>query len=320
MEDILVTGGCGFIGSHLVDRLMADGNNVCVVDNLSTGDFKNLFRWRDSPTFRFIKDDLQKATFDIPEDCGIVYHFAANPDVRVGSLNPLTHFQQNLLGTFGLLEAVRKSKSVKLFVFASTSTVYGEPKIMPTPEDDGPLKPISTYGASKLGCEALISSYAYTFGFEAVVYRLANVIGKRSTHGVIYDLIQKLEKNPIELEILGDGSQTKSYLHISDCIDGIAVGVSHADDQVSILNVGSEDQINVMKIAELVCQGLGIDNVKYRMNPMTPDGRGWPGDVKLMNLDVSKLKSLGWRPKMNSREAVVRTIIESASRVTRSSG
>lgn len=309
MENVLVTGGCGFIGSHIVDSLMMDGSEVTVLDNLSAGDLNNVGRWKKSQTFHFINDDLAGSALKIPPGCDTIYHMAANPDVRLGSSNPSVHFEQNIVATYNLLEATRKSQA-KLFVFGSTSTIYGEAEVMPTPEDYGPLKPISIYGASKLACEALISSYAYTHGLKVVIYRLANIIGARSNHGIIHDFLQKLKENPTELEILGDGTQTKSYLHVQDCVRGILTGVKSLSEQVSIFNVGSGDQVNVMKIAEIVCRGVGLDNVKYKLSQVTTDGRGWPGDVKFMMLDSSKLKALGWKPTMNSEEAVVRTVHE----------
>jgi UDP-glucose 4-epimerase len=309
MENILVTGGCGFIGSHLVDKLVMEDKMVTVLDNLSSGSLKNIGRWERSRKFHFIKEDLIGSVLKIPDGCDAIFHMAANPDVRLSSRNPSTQFEQNIVGTFNLLEATRKS-GAKLFAFGSTSTVYGEAGVMPTPENSGPLRPISIYGASKLACEALISSYAYTYGLRAVIFRLANIIGARSTHGIIHDFLQKLKENPLELEILGDGTQTKSYLHVQDCVTGIFTAVEKTSEQVSIFNIGSEDQINVMRIAEIVSARAGLSNVKYKMNSSTPDGRGWPGDVKFMLLDVSKLKTLGWKPTMNSEEAVVRAVQE----------
>ncbi len=312
-----MTGGCGFIGSHLVDQLMTQENNVTVVDNLSSGNLEYLSNWRTatrnkkSKDLRFIKADLTKSPLQIVGNYDIVFHLAANPDVRLGSQNPRIQFEQNVLATYNLLEMMRKKKiSPRLFVFTSTSTVYGEADLIPTPENYGPLQPISVYGASKLACEALISSYAHNYKFRAVILRLANVIGSRSTHGIIYDLLQKLRKNKTELEILGDGSQTKSYLHVKDCVSGILTGISKTPNQVTILNLGSEDQINVLKIADITCRESGARQVKYKLTPATSDGRGWPGDVKFMRLDVTKLKSLGWQPMMNSEQAVETTVRE----------
>jgi UDP-glucose 4-epimerase len=237
-------------------------------------------------------------------DFEAIWHLAANPEVRIGATNPAVHFKENILATYNLLEAAREHSGLRSFVFASTSTVYGEAEKIPTPEDYGPLKPVSTYGASKLACESLISAYASSYGFRAVTFRLANIVGSRSNHGIIFDLVTKLKKDPNELEILGDGTQEKSYLSVKDCVSGMAIGVERSTEQVAYINVGPEDRINVMKIADIVCEEMGLGKVKVKRRRVTQDGRGWIGDVKFMELDVSKLKGFGWRPTMNSEAAV----------------
>jgi UDP-glucose 4-epimerase len=302
----LVTGGAGFIGSHLVDNLMEKGFNVVVFDNLSSGSIENIKQWIGSKIFTFIHGDLldKEQVSKAMEDCEIVFHLAANPEVRISSISPETHYQQNVEATFNLLEAVRKYGNIKTFIFTSSSTVYGEPSKIPTPEDYSPLKPISVYGASKLACEALVTAYAYTYGFKAIIYRLANIVGSRSRHGVIYDFIQKLKANPCELEILGDGTQTKSYLHISDCIEAMLLGLEKANSQTEVFNVGSEDQLNVKRIAEIVAEEMGLKNVKFKLTGGVDGGRGWKGDVKNMLLDVDKLRSLGWKPRYKSEDSV----------------
>lgn len=276
-------------------------------DNLSTGSMENVRHWLGSPNFTFIKGDLLN-TMDLRElevkRYSFIFHFAANPEVKIGSTEPGIHFQQNILATYNLLELIRKAEAKPMLIFASTSTVYGEASRIPTPEDYAPLKPISTYGASKLACEALITAYASTYGFKAVIYRLANIVGPRSRHGVIYDFIEKLKKNPEELEILGDGTQTKSYLHVGDCVDAILMGLEKSTEQVEIFNVGSEDQVDVKTIAQIVIDEMKLKNVKLIFTGGVEGGRGWKGDVKNMLLDVTKLKTLGWRPKLNSKQAV----------------
>jgi UDP-glucose 4-epimerase len=306
-EKILVTGGTGFIGSHLVDALMTHGANVSVLDNLTAGNLQNIRQWRGNPNFTLMKGDLLDSANlkKAEETCfGTVFHLAANPEVRIGSTNPDVHFQQNIVATHNLLESIRKSKNKPTLVFASTSTVYGEPSKMPTPETYAPLKPISTYGASKLACEALISAYAYTYGFKAIIYRLANIVGPRSKHGVIYDFIQKLKANPKELEILGDGTQNKSYLYITDCIEAILLGLEKTENQVEIYNIGPEDQTTVKTIAEIVVKEMKLRNVKLKFTGGVDGGRGWRGDVKNMQLDSSKIRKLGWKPKHNSQQAI----------------
>jgi UDP-glucose 4-epimerase len=309
----LITGGAGFIGSHLVEAIMTRGANLCVFDNFSSGTLQNIERWLNSPNFTFVKGDLLNPA-DIKKleqrHYNLVFHLAANPEVRIGSTNPDIHFQQNTVTTHNLLEFLRKTGNSSTLIFTSTSTVYGEPTKMPTPEDYAPLKPISTYGASKLACEALISAYAYTYGFKAIILRLANIVGPRSQHGIIYDFIQKLNKNPKELEILGDGTQNKSYLYISDCIEAMLIGLEKTKSQVEIYNIGSEDQITVKTIAEIVVEEMRLKNVQFKFTEGVDGGRGWKGDVKNMLLDIGKLKSLGWKPKHNTKQAITKTIKE----------
>jgi len=297
----LVTGGAGFIGSHLVDALMRQSYEVVVFDNLSSGKIENIARWLKNKRFKFIKGDLRRRreVKRAVASCSLIFHFAANPEVRSVTS---AHFN-DIIGTFNLLESLKNS-NVSKFVFASSSTVYGEASKIPTPEDYAPLLPISMYGASKLACESLISSYAHYFGFKAVILRLANIIGPRSRHGVIYDFILKLKKNPKELKILGDGSQTKSYLYIDDCINAIELIMQKSGGDVEIFNVGSEDQVSVRRIAEIVVDVLNLKDVKFQFTGGVNGGRGWKGDVKVMLLDTVKLRSLGWKPKYNSEEAV----------------
>jgi len=295
-KKVLVTGGAGFIGSHLVDVLVND-NKVTVIDNLSSGKREYV-----NPKADFIEANLLTDRIeDFFGEKNIVFHLAANPDVRIGAKNTKIHLEQNLMVTYKVLEVMRK-KGVKNIVFTSSSTVYGEAPI-PTPEDYGPLIPISLYGASKLACEALICSYCYTFDFQAWIYRFANVVGERSNHGVIYDFINKLRANPEELEILGNGDQTKSYIYIDDCVEAMLYGLK-ANEKVNIFNIGSEDQITIKEIAETVGEEMGLKpQLKY-----TGGERGWKGDVPIMLLSIEKLKSLGWRPRCSSSEAVRRAV------------
>jgi UDP-glucose 4-epimerase len=307
MNKTLVTGGAGFIGSHLTDKLIAKGNDVVVFDNLSSGDLKNLEHVKDNKKFSFIKGDLLKAE-EIEaalRNVSKVYHIAANPEVRLGEIDTKTHFEQNIVASYNLLEAIRKN-NIKKIIFTSTSAVYGDAKVIPTPEDY-PTMPISTYGASKLAVEGMLSSFCHTFGMQAVVFRFANVIGSRSDHGVLIDFIKKLKNNPRELEILGDGTQTKSYIYIDDCIEGMLFGEEKAKNDFEIFNLGSEDKITVKEIADLVSNGLGLKDVRYKFTGGY-EGRGWKGDVKLMQLSIDKIKKLGWKPKYGSKEAVRKAI------------
>ena len=243
------------------------------------------------------------------KDSEALFHFAANPEVRISSVEPRIHFNENILVTFNLLEAARKA-DVDIFVFASSSTVYGETNVIPTPESH-PKRPISIYGASKLACEALIETYHRLYGIKTLSLRYANIVGPRLTHGVIVDFIRKLRANPKELEILGDGTQKKSYLHVKDAVDAtlhLFNKLLDGEFSCEAFNVGSEDWIRVVKIAGIIVEEMGLKNVKYLFKPVTEDGRAWPGDVKLMLLDIRKLKSTGWSPTMNSEEAVRETV------------
>lgn len=302
---VLVTGGVGFIGSHLVERLIEKGQQVIVLDNMSSGSVKNLEKCKDNKMLEIRKIDLLKNDISsYLHDVEKVWHLAANADVRLGEKDTITHLKQNVIVTYKILEAMRKS-NVRKIIFTSSSTVYGEAHIRPTPESFGPLKPISLYGASKLAAESLISSYCYSFGMKAWIYRLANVIGSRSNRGVIYDLIEKLKKNPNRLEILGNGEQKKSYIYISECIDAFFTGLK-GNDILNIYNVGSEDSIKVKKIAKYVCNAMKVKPIFI----FTGGKTGWRGDIPKMQLDIKKMKSMGWVPKMNSEEAVKKTVKE----------
>jgi UDP-glucose 4-epimerase len=304
MKRILVTGGAGFIGSYLVDRLMQTENKVIALDHLSNDAVNNIARWIDHPNFELMKHDLLNAELldKTIEKCDIVFHLAANADIRMGSSNTKIDYQQNILATYTLLESMRKSHNCKRIIFTSSSTVYGDAKKIPTTEEYSPLAPISLYGATKLACEALISGYCHMFNMSGVVLRLANIVGSRSMHGIIHDFITKLASNPQHLEILGDGNQVKSYLHVNDCIDAM-LRIQDLDSVFDIFNVGSKDSIQVKEIAKMMIKELSLSNVELRFKNEI-GGRGWKGDVKEMMLDVSKMEELGWSPTHNSREAV----------------
>ena len=302
---ILVTGGAGFIGSHVVDRLMKEAAEVWVLDNLSGGKEEFLERWYGDDRLHIVRTDVTKFESILPyfKKADVVFHLAANPDVRTAAENTYAHIEQNILATFNVLEAMR-FQDVSDIVFTSTSTVYGEADVLPTPEDYGPLKPISVYGATKLACEGLIASYASTFGMHGVIYRFANVVGSRGTHGVIFDFIHKLRDNPNELEILGDGKQRKSYIHVRDCVEAMVLGYESVEDEVGILNIGTEQSTDVITIADIVTEVMGLGGVRYRTTGGVDGGRGWRGDVKVMSLDVGALLALGFEPRYTSDEAV----------------
>ncbi len=299
---IIVTGGAGFIGSHLIDRLLLRGDEVIVIDNLSSGRMDFLKEHVENPDFKFIRLDL----LDMEElkknikDADAVFHLAANPDVRLGVSDTRVHLEQNIIATYNLLEAMRINK-IKNILFTSTSTVYGEAMLIPTPEEYGPLVPISLYGASKLACEALITSYCSTFDMNSWLFRFANIVGPRGTHGIIVDFINKLRKNPGSLEILGDGKQRKSYLHVYDCIEAILFAMENSNEMVNIFNIGSEDTINVTGIGAIIVEEMGLEDVEFNY---TGGDRGWKGDVPRMMLSIERIKSLGWKPVYNSEKSV----------------
>jgi UDP-glucose 4-epimerase len=297
----VVTGGAGFIGSHLVDTLVAQGNEVLVIDSLVAGRKETIARHIDACSIRFEQKDLLLDGWqDSIDGADRLFHLAADPDVRLSAVNPDPTMQNNILATYRVLEAMRIHKVPEL-VFTSTSTVYGDAVVIPTPESYTPLEPISVYGASKLACEALISAYCHSFGMTAHIFRFANIIGSRSGHGVLTDFIRKLEKNPSVLEILGDGKQSKSYLEVHECIAAMLYATGKARGTVNTFNIGSDDWIDVKSIAEIVCEEMHLTGTKFRF---TGGERGWVGDVPKMQLSIDRIKGLRWKPQIGSRESV----------------
>ncbi len=302
---VVVTGGAGFIGSHLVDRIMKEAAEVWVLDNLTSGNEDFLDRWYGDDRLHLVRTDVTKFESILPylKGADLVFHLAANPDVRTAAENTYAHVEQNILATYTVLEAMRHQKVTDI-VFTSTSTVYGEATVLPTPEDYGPLKPISIYGASKLASEALISSYVSTFGMRGVLYRFANVVGSRGTHGVIFDFIKKLRADQNRLEILGDGKQRKSYVHVKDCVEAMVMGYDGNEEDLGIYNIGTEQSTDVITIADIVTEVMGLAGVKYHTTGGVDGGRGWKGDVKVMSLDIRAILGLGWEPRYSSDEAI----------------
>ncbi len=312
-----VTGGAGFIGSHLVSQLTEMGS-VTIYDNLSVGKFEFIRQYLDSGKAYMLQADLldRDILAKSIKEHDIVFHLAADSDVQRDSTKPRVHFEQEIMATFNVLEAMRQV-GITDIVFTSSSVVYGEATQFPIPEDYGPLLPISLYGAGKLADEGLISSYCHIFGMRAWILRNANIIGPHGTHGVIYDFIHKLLQNPHELEIKGDGTQQKSYLHITEFIDAMLFVYQHSREKVNVFNIGSASTINVARIAELVVEEMGLKNVDFRY---TGGERGWPGDVPHFELGVSKLQELGWIARLTSEEAVRKAAHELKLEITKTSG
>jgi UDP-glucose 4-epimerase len=267
---------------------------------------ENIEHHKNNRYVEILKGDLKNP--EIAEktvrDVDVVFHYAANPEVRVSTTNPEIHFNENVVATFNLLEAMRKN-DVKELVFASSSSVYGEPENIPVSED-APIRPISVYGASKAACENLIHAYSRLCGIKAVVLRYANVVGPRLRHGVIWDFINKLRKDSSELEILGDGKQVRSYIYIEDAVEATITAWKKTNSNFEIYNLASEDRITVNEVANEVIKVMELSNVRRIYKPLL-HGVGWLGDVKRIALKIDKLRVLGFRSHMNSREAVKTT-------------
>ena len=306
--NILVAGGAGFIGSHLIDGLLAEGHKVICADKLIMGR-KNIEHMADNPDFRFYEAELadQYQTDQIFSEnrIDVVYHLAANSDIQKGGKEPSIDFNDTLLTTRALLEGMRKYDVKKLF-FASTSAVYGEMPDVELTETTGGLMPVSYYGGAKLASEALISSYVSMCDMSAVIFRFPNVIGPRLTHGVIFDFIRRLRENPSELRILGNGKQCKPYIYVLDLVEAILKLTESFEPGEIVYNLSvNSPGTTVTRIAEIVVEELGLNDVKFNY---TGGDRGWKGDVPRFSYNISKVLATGWKPKYTSDEAVSQTV------------
>lgn len=312
--NILVAGGAGFIGSHLIDKLLTEGHNVICADKLIFGDndIKHLRANKElqiSGKFKFYEMELSNQN-DVDKlftenKINAVYHLAANSDIQKGGKEPFIDFNDTLLTTRTLLEGMRKA-NVKNMFFASTSAVYGEMPDVYLTEKTGGLKPVSYYGGAKLASEALISSYVSMCDMNVVIFRFPNVIGPRLTHGAVFDFIRKLRNNPNELEILGNGTQCKPYIYVLDLIEAIIKLTKDFQPGEDVYNISVKSEgTTVTHIAEIVVEELGLSNVKFRY---TGGDRGWKGDVPRFSYDISKVLSTGWEPKYTSDDAVRQTV------------
>ena len=304
---IVVTGGSGFIGSNLVDRLMREGHHVTVVDNLKGGRKEFIAPHFSSKRFKFFEIDVRDTTKlekTLNSKIDLVYHLAANSDISRGVEDPTLDLEHSILATFSLLQVMR-AHNIKKLVYTSGSGVYGDIGAKFADETLGPLRPVSIYGASKLSAEALISAFSHLFDFQAWILRPANIIGPRVTHGVVFDFIKRLKKDPSHLRILGDGKQSKAYLHVDDVLDALMLVQKKSKDRVNFYNLSSTSFISVNAIANEVLSAMRI---KKTPKQHTGGKGGWKGDVPIMRLHNNKLHRLGWRPRYTSKQAVKATI------------
>lgn len=305
MGCFIVTGCAGFIGSNLVDRLLATGYQVTGIDNFSTGQRQFLEGALAHPNFQLVEIDLLdldalKQSFAGGE---VVFHLSANADVRFGTEHPRRDLEQNTIATYNVLEAMR-ANGVKKIAFASTGSVYGDMPVVPTPEDAPFPIQTSLYGASKAACEGMIAAYCEGFGFQSWIFRFVSILGERYTHGHVFDFYQKLQNDPSRLSVLGNGKQRKSYLYIQDCIDAMLLAVDKAGDKVNIFNLGVDGYCEVNDSIGWICEKLGVQpKLEY-----SGGNRGWIGDNPFIFLETKKIQSLGWKPKCSIRDGVIKTV------------
>jgi UDP-glucose 4-epimerase len=302
---VLLTGAAGFIGSNLTDRLLNDGHEVVGFDNFSTGQRRFLQAALASPRFRLVEGDLLDldALTTAMSDVEIIFHLAANADVRFGTHHPFKDIEQNTIATYNVLEAMR-ANGIKRIAFPSTGSVYGEATVFPTPENAPFPVQTSLYGNSKLAAEGLISSYCEGFGFQGFIFRFVSILGERYTHGHVLDFYRKLMADPSKLEVLGNGKQRKSYLYVQDCIDAIMIAIERATDRVNIFNLGQNEYCEVNQSIGWICERLQL---KPRLE-YTGGERGWIGDNPFIFLDCGRIRALGWTPKLSIQKGVINTL------------
>lgn len=305
MKHYLVTGCAGFIGSSMVDRLLAQGHRVTGIDNFSTGQRRFLESALKNPAFKLVEGDLLDHQVLVKAFAGgdTVFHFAANADVRFGTEHPRRDLEQNTIATYNVLEAMR-ANGIKRIAFSSTGSVYGEAAVIPTPEDAPFPVQTSLYGASKLACEGLIAAYCEGFGFQSWIFRFVSILGERYTHGHVFDFYKQLLEDPSKLRVLGNGKQRKSYLYIQDCLDAMLLAIEKANDKVNLFNLGVDGYCEVNDSIGWISQTLGVQpKLEY-----TGGERGWIGDNPFIFLDTKKIRSLGWIPKYSINEGVIKTV------------
>ena len=305
MARYLITGGAGFIGSHLADQLLGNGHNVTVFDNLSTGRRQFIEQATQHPCFRLLEGDLldQPALARAVAGHDMVFHLAANADVRFGTLHPRRDLEQNTIGTHNVLEAMRQT-GVRRIAFSSTGSVYGEADVFPTPETCPFPIQTSLYAASKLAGEALITAYAAGFGFQAFIFRFVSILGPRYSHGHVFDFFRALSADPTRIRVLGDGQQRKSYLSVHDCIDAILLAINRCEAPVNLFNLGADEYCRVNDSLDWICEKLGVSPVREYAGGQ----RGWIGDSPFIYLATSRVRALGWRPQQSIRQSVIQTV------------
>lgn len=302
---VFVTGAAGFIGSNLADRLLDDGHRVVGYDNFSTGQRRFLDDAARSDGFTLVEGDtldLERLTTAM-RGCELVFHLAANADVRFGTEHPRKDLEQNTVATFNVLEAMR-ANGIRRVAFSSTGSIYGEPEVFPTPETAPFPVQTSLYGASKLACEGLIQAYCEGFGFQGFIFRFVSILGERYSHGHVFDFYRSLRDNPNKLRVLGNGRQRKSYLYIQDCLDAMLIAIEKSPDKVNVFNLGIEEYCEVNDSIAWMAGQLGVDPVRT----YTGGERGWIGDSPFILLDTVKIRSLGWKPKLSIREGIIKTL------------
>jgi len=301
---IIVTGCAGFVGSNLVDKLIQNDVSVLGIDNLVTGQKRFLNSALKNKNFKFIKCDLKNISKlkKLFKNAEIVFHFAANADVRFGHIHPRKDLEQNTICTYNVLESMRVN-NVKKIIFCSTGSVYGEAKKFPTPENDTFPIQTSFYGASKLAGESLVQAYCEAFNFKSWIFRFVSILGNRYTHGHVYDFLKQLNINPKKLKVLGDGNQKKSYLHVEDCIDGIFTAIKKSKNKVNIFNLGTNEYVTVKDSIKIICKTKKLKpKIKFLGGK-----RGWIGDSPFIYLSCKKIRSLGWKPKFTIKKSLFLT-------------
>lgn len=302
---VLITGVAGFIGSNLAVRLLKSGQQVIGLDNFSTGQRRFLENVINESSFQFVQGDLMDLDYlkTAMQGCDIVFHLAANADVRFGLQHPTKDLEQNTLATFHVLEAMR-TNGISKIIFSSTGSVYGESQVFPTPENAPFPVQTSLYGASKLAGESLIQAFCEGFGFQSWIFRFVSILGERYTHGHVYDFYRQLRQDPSRLKVLGNGKQRKSYLYIQDCLNAMLTALNQANEKINIYNLGAEGYCEVNDSIGWICREMGVrPKLEY-----TGGDRGWVGDNPFIFLDTKRIQSLGWRPEVSIEEGVIRTL------------